>query len=362
MGNDIQQIDKNFAVEAAVRCDGMSFYDVKNSPFSVYGLYDYKNQMPYKRMPDEIGKNVNEGVARLYTNTSGGRIRFSTDSDLIILKAELLSVGRMPHFPITGTCGFDIYEDFPELDSSRYLATFIPPYDVTDRFESKVTLSGRKKRYFTIHFPLYSSVSDVLIGVRDDATLEQGREYKNILPIVYYGNSVTQGGCASRPGNSFPAIIGRRLNIDFVNLGFSGAGRAEDIMTDYLAGLEMGVFVSDYDHNAPNVDYLKETHLKMFKKIREAHPTLPIILMTRCDFSYNEAESVKRRDVIYETYRYARSQKDKNVYFMDGGSVYNSDYVNIAVVDRIHPNDLGFTLIAETLEGIIKKALQNGTN
>ena len=182
MGNDIQQIDKNFAVEAAVRCDGMSFYDVKNSPFSVYGLYDYKNQMPYKRMPDEIGKNVNEGVARLYTNTSGGRIRFSTDSDLIILKAELLSVGRMPHFPITGTCGFDIYEDFPELDSSRYLATFIPPYDVTDIFESKVTLSGRKKRYFTIHFPLYSSVSDVLIGVRDDATLEQGREYKNILP------------------------------------------------------------------------------------------------------------------------------------------------------------------------------------
>ena len=184
-------------------------------------------------------------------------------------------------------------------------------------------------------------------------------EYKKLLPIVYYGNSVTQGGCASRPGNSYPNIIGRRLNVDFINLGFSGSGKAEETMVDYLASLDMSVFVCDYDHNAPNPDYLKATHCNLYEKIRAAHPQLPIIIMSKCDFVYGEENSVRRRDIIYETFRYAKSQGDKNVYFMDGASIYSGDYANIAVIDRVHPSDIGFSLIADTLEEIILRAINN---
>ena len=359
MKENISQIDKNFEIVTKINRDGLSFYDVKDAPFEIYGLYDAKNQEQFKRMPDEVAKKVNEGVATLYTNTSGGRLRFSTDSDIIAVQVKLANITKVPHLPLTGACSFDLYEDFPETQTSRYLATFIPPYDVYDGFESKVKLGMRKTRYFTVHFPLYCDVLSVLVGFNEDATIGAGMKYKSNLPIVYYGNSVTQGGCASRPGNSYPNIIGRRLNMDFINLGFSGSGRAEEIMTDYLASLDMSLFVCDYDHNAPTPEYLEATHRKLYEKIRTAHPTIPFIIMSKCDFVYGEENSVRRRDIIYETFRYAKSMGDKNVYFMDGGSVYYGDYANIAVIDKVHPSDLGFSLIADTLCGIITRALQN---
>lgn len=359
MRQNISHVDQNFNLETSITHDGLKFYNVKEAPFEIYGLYDYKKQSQFKRMPDEVAKNVNSGVATLYTNTSGGRIRFSTDSDVIVLKAEVANVTRVSHLSVTGACGFDIYEDFPESQTSRYLATFIPPYDVSEGFESKIKLVSRKKRYFTIHFPLYSDVLSVFIGTNDDAILGEGMKYKSTLPIVYYGNSVTQGGCASRPGNSYPAIIGRRLNTDFINLGFSGSGKAEETMVDYLASLDMSVFVCDYDHNAPNPEYLEATHRRLYEKIRTAHPDLPFVIMSKCDFVYGEENSIKRRDIIYETFRYAKSSGDKNIYFMDGESVYHGDYANIVVIDRVHPSDLGFSLIADTLGGIITRALQN---
>ena len=359
MNDSTQHVDANFKVETAISKDGLSFYDVKSAPFEVYGLYDYKNQTPFKRMPDAIAKSVSEGVAALYTNTSGGRVRFSTDSDRIVLKAEVAHVARMPHFSITGVCSFDLYEDFPALQTSRYIGTFIPPYKVTDGFEAKIVLKERKKRYFTVHFPLYSNVASVLIGINEGASLEEGMKYKQLAPVVYYGNSVTQGGCASRAGNSYPNIIGRRLNLDFINLGFSGSGRAEETMTDYLSGLDMSVFVCDYDYNAPDADYLKATHLKLYQKIRASHPDTPFIMMSRCNFVYSEENSIARRDVIYESFRYARNAGDTNVYFMDGASIYRGDYANIAVIDQVHPSDLGFALIADSLEGIIIHSLEN---
>lgn len=361
MENNISHVDKNFNVEVSVRKDGLNFYNIKSNPFKIYGLHTPKEigAAKFKRMPEDVAKKVNDGVATLYTNTSGGRVRFSTDSDTIVLKAEISNITRVPHLSLTGACSFDIYEDFPELQNSRYVATFIPPYNVSDSFEYKIKLGSCKKRYFTIHFPLYCDVSSVFIGLKDTATLDKGMEYKKLLPIVYYGNSVTQGGCASRPGNSYPNIIGRRLNVDFINLGFSGSGKAEETMVDYLASLDMSVFVCDYDHNAPNPDYLKATHCNLYEKIRADHPQLPIIIMSKCDFVYGEENSVRRRDIIYETFRYAKSQGDKNVYFMDGASIYSGDYANIAVIDRVHPSDIGFSLIADTLEEIILRAINN---
>ena len=328
---------------------GIKYYDVKEDPFQVYGLYDYKNQDVYKRLPDEIGLNTNPGVAQLYMDTAGGRVRFSTDSDYIILCAHMPKIGHHSHMPLQGGAGFDIYEDNPLTGESVYVNTFRPPYNMTNGYVSIHRFKQKKLRYFTLNFPTYSRVSKVELGLEETATVGAGLPYRNKKPFVFYGSSITQGGCASRPGNNYISLVCRRLNLDYINLGFSGSGKAEDIIVDYMANLEMSAFISDYDHNAPNPEYLRETHCKMYRKIREKHPTIPYLMMSRPDFIGvgRVDDSIARRDVIIDTFRYAKSEGDENVYYIDGESYYHGQWEDACTVDRCHPNDMGFMFMAD---------------
>ena len=117
--------------------------------------------------------------------------------------------------------------------------------------------------------PLYGDVETVNLGLRAGATVSEHTPYKHNTPIVFYGSSITQGACASRPGRAYEAIISRKYDVNFTNLGFSGACRAEESIVDYLATLEMSAFVLDYDHNAPTLEHLKNTHHRLYEKIRE---------------------------------------------------------------------------------------------
>jgi hypothetical protein len=185
-------------------------------------------------------------------------------------------------------------------------------------------------------------------------------KYRSLDPIVYYGSSITQGGCCSRPGNAYQAVVSRRFNIDFVNLGFSGNAKGEAAMAEYIAGLPMSVFVLDYDHNAPNPEFLEQTHYDFFKIIRDARPELPIVMMSKCDLdSGARTTNDKRRRVIMETYRKSRENGDENVYFIDGAEVYRGTYEDMCTVDKCHPNDLGFALMADAVEAQLKRVLMN---
>ena len=119
-----------------------------------------------------------------------------------------------------------------------------------------------------------------------------------MINLLYsYGSLITQGGCASRHGMSYQSIVSRKFNCDYINLGFSGNAKAEDEITDYIKNLEMFVFVLDYDHNAPTVEYLKNTHEKMFKAVRDAHPDIPVIMMSRPKHFLTEEEKERRKVV-----------------------------------------------------------------
>lgn len=106
-------------------------------------------------------------------------------------------------------------------------------------------------------------------------------------PIVFYGSSITQGGCASRPGNSYTHIICRWLDANMVNLGFSGNAKGEPEMAELISQIDMGALVMDYDHNAPDAEYLLNTHENFFKIIRSNHPYLPVIFVSKPDFDKN---------------------------------------------------------------------------
>ena len=343
--NDISLIDSNFKVETNINEDGICFYDVKQAPFKIYGVF-YEGDR-FKRLPQKVAETVSEGVYRLHSNTAGGRVRFKTDSPYVAIHAKMPKIGKMPHCALTGSAGFDLY-----VSEERYVATFIPPFNIENGYESIRHFDSAEMREITINFPLYSDISELYIGLREGSTICEPTPYKIEKPIVYYGSSITQGGCASRPGNSYQSIVSRRLNADYINLGFAGNAKAEDEIAEYISDLEMSAFIYDYDHNAPTLEHLQNTHQKMFKIIRDKNPNLPIVIMSRPKYSLTEADK-KRFSVINKTYDDAISQGDKNVYLIDSPSLMRFA-LDDGTVDGCHPNDLGFDSMAKGLGDILE--------
>lgn len=352
MEPDITEIDKNFKLDPNVDREGLVFHNALSEPFRIYGLIHENGQ--YRRFPEAVAKTVSEGVHFLHVCTAGGRVRFKTTSPYIVLYAKLPSICRMPHFALTGSAGFDVY--FTGKDGTQEFAgTYIPFFkdETPNSFQHALDFWNNDEKEVTINFPLYSKVSDLYIGLQSTAALSAPSPYIIQKPVVYYGSSITQGGCASRPGNSYQSILSRRFDCDYINLGFSGRALGEKSITDYIAGLDMSAFVLDYDHNAPSTEHLKNTHETMFKAIREAHPTLPIIMMSRPKFRLNQEET-NRRQVIEDTYNHAIANGDQNVYFVD-----NTQLTQLCgqegTVDGTHPTDFGFYAMAKALEPVFEK-------
>jgi len=357
---DIASIDKNLEVANKVNAPDLQLYDVRKAPFDIYGLYSPRTKSTFRRIPENIAAAVSEQVLHLHTHTAGGRVRFATDSPDIVIEAVMPQITRFAHMPLTGSSGFDLYIDSPDGYESLYYKTFTPPVKMTDGYESKLTFSEGGTHYVTIHFPLYNEVSDLFIGIAKDATLGEGAPYRDLPPVVYYGSSITQGGCASRPGNAYEAMVARMLQLDFINLGFSGSGKAEDAIVQYMAGLKMSAFIADYDHNAPNIAYLQATHQKMYDAIRERNPDLPYVMISRPDYFPNEKDSIARRRVVIDTYHYAIAKGDQKVYYIDGGAIFRGPFEDACTVDGCHPNDLGFSKMAEAVCAVLKRALRDG--
>ena len=169
---------------------------------------------------------------------------------------------------------------------------------------------------------------------------------------MFYGSSITQGGCASRPGNCYESRVSRALQADFINLGFSGSCRGEEEMAHYIKTLEMSAFVFDYDHNSRTPKYLGETHQKFFNIIREANPNVPILILSRPEPVLTGNAQISR-DVIEKTCLDSRANGDENVYFLDGPALMKIAGFD-GTVDGCHPNDLGFYSMAEAIVEALK--------
>lgn len=353
----IEELDKNFALASAFTRSDIKLYDVCEQPFTVYGLIlpEYDGDC-FRRMPQKIADTVNSGVSGLNVCTAGGRVRFATDSEYIGIHADFGEIRRLNHMPLTGTTGFDLYSETDGVQN--YIFTFRPPVDVKDCYEGETLIKNPSMREYTINFPLYSSVKRLYIALDKGAAVKRCRDYRVKKPVLYYGSSITQGACASRPGNAYQSILSRRLDCDFVNLGFSGNARAEKEMAQYIAAQEMSVFVYDYDYNAPTPEYLGETHERFFKTIRAAQPDLPIVCVSRPNYYSNAEDSEKRRQIIMKTVENAKNAGDNNVYFADGKEFCTEFNAGDSItVDTCHPNDLGFMCMANKLENILKKIL-----
>ena len=347
---NISEIDKNFAVESKIEKENICWIDSKNEQFTVKGVF-YENG-GYKRMPCETAKTVSEGVEYLNKHTSGGRLLFETDSSFVALSVKGKS-DHMAHMAFTGSKGFDLY--IYEDGQFEYYRTFTPDGKIVNEFENIIEFDEKKSRKLLIHFPLYGGVEELNIGLENDAYIEPFDPYKSGELAVYYGSSITQGGCASRGGNNYPAIVSRKTMTDFICLGFSGNAHGETAMVDYLASLPMTMFVMDYDHNdMREPDRLTERHPRLYNAVRKAHPDIPIIIMSAPWTKNYELLEQKSREVVLKTYNTAKAKGD-NVFFVDGQKFFGKEFADCATVDGCHPNDYGFVKMAEAVLNVINE-------
>lgn len=339
-------IDPNMVVPTELNKPDIKFYDVREAPFGVYGVY-YEDGM-FRRLPEAVAETVNPGVLRLHANAAGGRVRFRTDSPYIAVSVRLGKVNLYGHMSTLGSAGMDLYLE----SQKRCIKSYRPPRDVSGHYESVIDISLQGVQDYTIDLPTYAEVISLHIGLAEGAQLLPPKPFPCDKKVVFYGSSITQGACASRPGNIYENMVARRLGFDYLNLGFSGNARGEDEIAHYIAGLPMDVFVYDYDHNAPDVEHLAKTHEKMFKIIRQAHPDIPIILMSRPKYRRIE-NNVRRMNVIRATYENARAAGDKKVWMLTGPQLMALCGED-GLVDGCHPNDLGFASMAKVLGDLME--------
>lgn len=354
MAKTIQEIDTNFR---SLELDGvpLHFIPAATDPFVLTGLPWFKTEQRFCRLPQASIPQANEGVQELAWHTSGGMVHFRTDSPAIAIDTTLRNGLDMSHMPRSGSGGFDLFEG--DGAGATFRANLMHEHGQTHvrgLFRSGL---ARTMRDWKIYLPLYNGVQNLSIGLDPDCRLEPPSPPKHRKPALFYGSSITQGGCASRPGNSYPAIVTRRLDVPLINWGFSGSGRGEPIMAQTIAELDLGIFVLDYDHNAPNPEHLKQTHAPFFRTIRDAHPKLPVVFVSRPDF-YHTQDCQRRRQIIQATYDAAKANGDQHVYWVDGESLFGKRERDLCTVDGCHPNDIGFLRMADAITPAVKAALE----
>lgn len=354
----IEKVDKNFDYNPIDGKVAVDVYDIPHPNFNLCGVFFDEKADGFIRLDRDVAESVNENIKYLNTNTAGGRICFSTDSDVVRIDVDVPGLNDMIHMPKTGSSAFSLLEITengeklvrimcPSSENTKgFIAEAWPVHSLHPE-TAEQDIKNKVVRNYVLYFPLYNPVSRVKVMLRKGSIVKK-YNYRDVKPILYYGSSITQGGCASRPDNCYQALIIKKNNIDFINLGFSGNCKAEPIMVDYLTTIDCSLFVCDYDHNANTVEYLKDTHFALYERYRKAKPDTPILFVTRPDLKGTK-DDYERIKVVKSTYLKAKRMGDKNVYFLSGKRFFHGDEVGLYTVDGCHPTDHGFYYMAKEI-------------
>jgi lysophospholipase L1-like esterase len=214
----------------------------------------------------------------------------------------------------------------------------------------------RKERELTFYLPLYKPVKVIGLGLDSEAKISKARPFAVSKPVLFYGTSITQGGCASRSGLSYQAILARQLNLDFVNLGFSGNGKGEPAVANMVAEIDASAFVLDFSQNNPTLESLREVYEPFLATIRTKHPKTPIIVITAIASSRPTDRLDQMRQHVRDVARRRIGEGDRLLTLVEGETLLGSGRLD-GLVDGVHPNDLGFQWMAEGLAPHIARVL-----
>jgi hypothetical protein len=342
------------------------WYDLR--VLNVEGQGWKETKAPFDRLPAKAESRVRSAVWNLSRHSAGLCARFESDALTIKARWTLTSASlSMPHMPATGVSGLDLYAR-SEDGFWRWLANGRPTAQTNE-----VTLVANiapsklptRRREYLLYLPLYNGVSSLEIGLPAAATLAQAEPYKNEdgsprKPIVFYGTSITQGGCASRPGMVHTAILQRRLDYPVVNLGFSGNGKMEPEVVELLAEIDAACFVIDCLPNLEPKEVAERTE-PLVHALRKARPQTPILLVE--DRTYSDAfliDSKRQRNeesrlALHSAHARLVAEGVRGLFYLNGDFLLGAD--NEGTVDSSHPTDLGFFRQADAFEQVLRPIL-----
>ena len=311
-------------------------------------IHDSLKENRYDRLPASYKEIVREPVWDLSKHSSGLSIRFLSNSSVITAKWEVLNNFSMDHMPNTGIKGVDLY--FKDNDEWQYINTGVP---VGFNNEYKLVENmGNELREYKVFLPLYDGIKNIEIGV-DSLSYVKRPMSNEKKPIVFYGTSITQGACASRPGMAHTNIISRKLDRDVINFGFSGNGRMEQPIANLISDSNPIFYVIECMPNMYPPDLVSSNTIPLIDTIRAKDPDTPIILV---DLFTSPLTALDKNAIIgtSEMNNALKSQYDKminsgynNIIYLETQSALGNDFEG--TVDAVHFTDLGFIRYSDFL-------------
>lgn len=336
---------------------GITYYDASELP--LLGKIEEASQPRWSRIPESLFPSLREPLVYLGQNSAGMAVRFRSNSTRIAAKWTAKNNSSMNHMTDTGVKGLDLY--CLEDDGWHFVRSGRPTGKTTDAFI--IENMTAKDREFILYLPMYDGLTELLIGIDDSAGISAPAVDlpSRKKPVVFYGTSIMQGGCASRPGMASSNIIGRKLNRETINLGFSGNGRLDLEIARFMAKADAGVYVLDFVPNA-SVHEIDSLMVPFFNILRKAHPNVPVIFIEDpiYPFSAYDAKIAKeisaKNSMLKKKYDMLKGNKVKGIYYISSKNMIGDD--GEATVDGIHFTDLGFERYVDLVLPVIRKALK----
>ena len=355
--NEAAKYDSRMAHrDAEVDASGMRWIDGKDLPIEGRAFDDVEHY--YDRLPANVTTNVNAGVRAMKRHTAGMQFRFRTDSRTLVFRwvpTQSSLAGDM--MPATGVSGIDVYRQ--EADGRwRYVATG----RITKPTGAELKIPWTPGQPCLVNLPLYNGICSFTLGIDKGAMVRAlGPRASGVKkPVVFYGTSITHGGCASRPGMSFVNIVGRDLDVPVVNLGFSGSGHMELEMSEHLARIDASCYVLDCVWNM-NSGYLQRNYERFARNLRRLRPDVPILFAAPGnvhgdrDIGYG-AEMRKRNAFVRGIYDRLAAEGWKKIGWVSQESLLDDD--GEGTVDGCHPNDWGMKVMAKAFGRAVRLALK----
>ncbi len=320
------------------------WYDAKELTIEGKGWTDTEGF--YNRLPAKAKDVVPDAVWSLSKHTAGIAIRFVTNSPRIAATWD--GGGAMNHMAATGNSGLDLYA---RRDGEWVFCGVGRPK--TEKTTADVAKGlGTKLTEYMLYLPLYNGTAELQLGVEPGATLAEAppRPAEKARPIVFYGTSITQGGCASRAGMCHAAILGRWLDREVINLGFSGAGKMEPAVVDLLSELDPAVYVLEALPNM-TTELVRERIQPSVRRLREAHPDTAILLVENPLLPATNPGNAALR----EAFDALTKDGVKHLFYLEGADQLAGP--ENGTVDGVHPTDLGFHRMAVAYRPALERIL-----